>query len=157
MVSWCLHELWGYCCHPSSFVFFSRPSLLSPRGQEGLCFSVVVEVWALECTASYVEEQVKEVPVFFAGMLLPLPLLVSWFKNNVRLLEPFYFITESWWGKKWCLVLFLLQWLIEVTPCCRASPSTSESWACAAFAKLAERLKPSFLFLGLNLNIQQWL
>lgn len=150
MASWCLHELWGYCCHPSSFVsLLCRQSLWSLCGQERLCFTDVVEVWVLECDGScYVEEQVKAVPVFLHKGSSPGLCFVSWFNTTVRLLEPFYLITKSWWGKKWCLVLSLLQWLIEVTPCCWASLSTLESWAYSVFVKLAERLKPPLLLLA---------
>lgn len=54
-------------------LFFSRPSVLCLCGQERLCFTEVLQVRALEYAASYVEEQVKEVPSL-AQMFLPLPL-----------------------------------------------------------------------------------
>lgn len=76
-------------CH--ALVFFFPDWVRYLRRQEWLCFAEMLEVWARGYSVScYVEGQVKDVSSYSS---LCLWRLVSWLKNNVRLLC--YFLTEN--------------------------------------------------------------
>lgn len=87
--------------------FYSGPSLLCLCRQKRLFYwssrtlSSLVCCWLCGRTS-------ERSACFLAQTFLPLPLLVSWFKNNVKLLEPYSSSLRVGGREKWCLVLLSL-------------------------------------------------